>query len=176
MENFNNIINQNRELFDNLEPTDGHFERFNVKLQKRNKMNKFFSPRFIWRIASIAIVIIISGWMAYQFITANSLRQKNQGLSLSDISQEYKEVETYLKSNVDDKLKQLDRLNCLKANNVDKSEIMNELNSIDSMYINLQKELITNSNDERIINAMINCYQMKVEVLDQIISQVSDNC
>ena len=175
MKNLDNIINNNRDSFDSHEPDDGHFERFQSKLKKQSKMKKSRSLKFLWKAASVAIIIAFSGIVAYNYMGSNGVQASKRGMSLSDVSPEYEEVETYLQSNVEDKLDEFVQLQCNKGD-IDKAEILEELKDLDTMYVNLQKELLQNSTDERIINAMINCYQMKVEVLDQIINTVSDNC
>jgi len=48
----------------------------------------------------------------------------------------------------------------------------NELKSMDSVYIQLQKDLKANPDDERIINAMIEHYQTKVDVMSFILEQL----
>jgi hypothetical protein len=49
---------------------------------------------------------------------------------------------------------------------------MKEMKSMDSTYIFLQKELKANPNDERIISAMIEHYQTKLEVMTYIVNQL----
>jgi len=49
---------------------------------------------------------------------------------------------------------------------------MKEMKSMDSTYVSLQKELKANPNDERIINAMIEHYQTKLEVMTYIVNQL----
>jgi len=46
------------------------------------------------------------------------------------------------------------------------------MRSMDSVYVQLQKELKANPDDERIINAMIEHYQTKVEVMTYILDQL----
>jgi hypothetical protein len=43
---------------------------------------------------------------------------------------------------------------------------------MDSVYTQLQKELKANPNDERIINAMIEHYQTKLDVMTYIVNQL----
>jgi uncharacterized protein (DUF305 family) len=43
---------------------------------------------------------------------------------------------------------------------------------MDSVYVQLQKELKANPDDERIINAMIEHYQTKVDVMNYILDQL----
>ena len=45
------------------------------------------------------------------------------------------------------------------------------MKSMDSVYVQLQKELKANPDDERIINAMIEHYQTKVDVMNYILNQ-----
>jgi hypothetical protein len=47
-----------------------------------------------------------------------------------------------------------------------------EMKNMDSVYVQLQKDLKANPDDERIINAMIEHYQTKVEVMNYIINQL----
>ena len=53
-----------------------------------------------------------------------------------------------------------------------KQALLSELRSMDSVYVQLQKDLKANPNDERIINAMIEHYQTKVEVMSYIVNQL----
>ena len=50
--------------------------------------------------------------------------------------------------------------------------LVKEMKSMDSVYVSLQKELKANPNDERIINAMIEHYQTKLEVMTYIVNQL----
>jgi uncharacterized protein (DUF305 family) len=52
--------------------------------------------------------------------------------------------------------------------------LMHELSEMDSIYENLKKDLTTNPNDQRVINAMIQHYQLKVEVMNQILNQLQN--
>jgi hypothetical protein len=60
----------------------------------------------------------------------------------------------------------------LNNNPEQKRALLSELRSMDSVYVQLQKDLKANPNDERIINAMIEHYQTKVEVMSYIVNQL----
>jgi uncharacterized protein (DUF305 family) len=49
---------------------------------------------------------------------------------------------------------------------------MQELASMDSVYVELQKELKANPNDQRIIDAMIKHYQQKIDVMSYLLDQL----
>ena len=52
--------------------------------------------------------------------------------------------------------------------------IIHELSEMDSLMKQLQRDLKTNPGDERIINAMISHYQMKLGVMNQILDQLEN--
>lgn len=182
MKDIEKIIRKNKTAFDNEEPGDGHFDRFEEKLklrfnqkkQQTMKTKKFEYKTFL-RIAAIALVLIVAGMMVFEKTQTTGTEHQQAAISLKDVSPEYEEVEMYYQQTVDKKLNELQNIQCNKTD-MASEDIIQELSDIDTMYNSLQQELMQNKNDERIINAMINCYQMKVEVLDQIINRVNENC
>ena len=91
-------------------------------------------------------------------------------MTLSQVSPEYREVENYYVSQV--KFMQ-NEFTSLDLSNPDQKEIMmQELASMDSVYVELQKELRANPNDQRIVDAMIKHYQQKIDVMSYILEQL----
>ena len=92
-------------------------------------------------------------------------------MTLSDVSPQYKEVENYYVHQVnlmESELTSIDINNDAEQRQV----LLTEMRSMDSVYLQLQKELRANPNDERIINAMIEHYQTKLEVMTYIVNQL----
>jgi hypothetical protein len=92
-------------------------------------------------------------------------------MTLGQVSPQYKEVENYYIHQVnlmEGEIVNIDLTNNLKQ----KTLLLNEMKSMDSVYVSLQKELKANPNDERIINAMIEHYQTKLEVMTFIVDQL----
>lgn len=175
MDKFEKFIEENAANFDSNEPEDGHFERFHNKLNKDKKM-KSTKNIFYWlKLAAVAVIVITLSVFSYLEIISGDVGNTANDVSLSDVSAEYKEVEEYYKTELETKITELNQLQCDKGS-LPKDEIMNEFKSIDNLYNSLKKDLKKNQGNQQIINAMINCYQMKVEVLEQIINQVNDNC
>ena len=50
--------------------------------------------------------------------------------------------------------------------------LMTELNEMDRLFHSLQEDFQANPKDERVINAMISHYQLKLEIMNQIIKQL----
>ena len=58
------------------------------------------------------------------------------------------------------------------SDSIQRSMLLKELSDMDSIYTNLQDELEASPKDKRIINAMIEHYQLKVDVMNQILLQL----
>ena len=54
-----------------------------------------------------------------------------------------------------------------------KAELLKEMSEMDELFVNLQKELKANPDNPVLIDAMINHYQTKIEVLNQIITNLN---
>lgn len=169
MKNIEEIIRTNKDFFDGAEPSEGHMERFKMKLERRfstRTIKRSIVP-YLLRAAVVTILITLSSlWTWEHFIRSGRNR-----MTLGQVSPEYKEVENYYIHQVNLMESELGNID-LKNNPEQKTILNQEMRSMDSVYVQLQKELKANPNDERIINAMIEHYQTKVEVLSYIVDQL----
>lgn len=166
MRNLEKIIINNRNSFDSLEPSEKHFQKFENKLNNYHKKNNNFSFIYILKAASVAVLIILSSVFIFDNLQHNEK-------TLSNISLEYRNVENYyttLVNNKIDKINQLNHYETKKQKELFKKDFINS----DSLYINMQKEMKTNSNDARVINAVINNYQMKIDILNNILKHLNN--
>lgn len=169
MKNIEDIIRDNKDFFEDIEPSQGHFERFNVKLEKRFRghVPKRSIVPYLLRAAVVTLLVTLSSlWTWDHFI-----RPSNNKMTLGQVSPQYKEVENYYIHQVNMMESEIVDVD-LKNNPAQKAVLINEMKSMDSVYVSLQKELKANPNDERIINAMIEHYQTKVEVMTYIVNQL----
>jgi hypothetical protein len=169
MKNIEDLIRNNKDLFEEAEPSKGHLERFNRKLEKRFQVNvpKRSIVPYLLKAAVVTLLVTLSSlWTWDHFI-----RTSNSRMTLGQVSPQYKEVENYYIHQVN--LMEGEIVNVDLKNNPDqKAMLLTEMKSMDSVYVSLQKELKANPNDERIINAMIEHYQTKVEIMSYIVSQL----
>jgi hypothetical protein len=169
MKSIEDIIRNNKDFFEDAEPSEGHLERFNRKLEKRFQINtiKRSIVPYLLKAAVVTLLITLSSlWTWDHFIRTGSTR-----MTLGQVSPQYKEVENYYVHQVN--LMEGEIVNVdLKNNPAQKTMLMKEIKSMDSTYVSLQKELKANPNDERIINAMIEHYQTKLEVMTYIVNQL----
>lgn len=169
MKTIEDIIRGNKDHFEGAEPSDGHFERFSMKLEIRNQKNapKRSIVPYLLRAAVVTLLVTLSSlWTWDHFIRPGSSR-----MTLGQVSPQYKEVESYYIHQVNMMEGEIVNLD-FNNNQEQKSMLVHEMKSMDSVYVSLQKELKANPNDERIINAMIEHYQTKIEVMTYIVNQL----
>jgi len=168
MKNLEEIIRKNRNLFEDREPIDGHLDRFNWKLERRlhsSTVKRSIVP-YLLRAAVVTLLVTLSSLWAWD----NFIRSE-KGMTLGEVSPQYREVENYYVHQVSLMENEFQTLD-FGATPEQKEMLSKELKSMDSTYVQLQKELKANPNDERVINAMIEHYQTKVDVMNYILSQL----
>jgi hypothetical protein len=169
MKNIEDLIRDQKDFFEDAEPSNGHFERFNRKLEVRfqAKTVKRSIVPYLLRAAVVTLLVTLSSlWTWDHFIRPGSSR-----MTLGQVSPQYKEVENYYIHQVN--MMEGEIINIDLAHNPEqKAMLMSEMKSMDSVYVSLQKELKANPNDERIINAMIEHYQTKLEVMSYLVNQL----
>ncbi|HOU02622.1 MAG TPA: hypothetical protein PLL94_05620 [Bacteroidales bacterium] len=169
MKTIDELIRTNRDFFEDGEPSEGHMERFNRKLEircQKMKPSRSIVP-YLLKAAVVTLLITMSSlWTWEHFI-----RSDRDRMALGDVSPQYKEVENYYMHQVNLIESEIGTVEI--TNNPEQKEmLMNEIRSMDSVYVQLQKELRANPGDERIINAMIEHYQTKIEVMGFIVNQL----
>ncbi|MDT8401121.1 MAG: hypothetical protein RQ743_05455 [Bacteroidales bacterium] len=171
MKDIEKIIRENADFFNSEEPFEGHFERFTARLQAR----QFVVPRrvnimpHLLKAAAVAILVTLSSLWTWEHVLSSDANK----MTLSEVSPEYREVEQYYVHQVslmEDEIEDI----WINGQPEDKGLLLDELEEMDETYKELQKDLKANPNDERVINAMVEHYQRKVEVMNYILSQLKE--
>jgi len=169
MKNIEDIIRENKDLFNGAEPSEGHFRRFEMKLQMRfstGTIKRSIVP-YLLKAAVVTLLVTLSSLWTWD----NFIRPDRNKMTLGDVSPQYREVENYYSHQVN--LMETELVNLDFQNHPEQKEMLiNEMKGMDSVYVQLQHELKANPNDERIINAMIEHYQTKVEIMSYILDQL----
>jgi hypothetical protein len=170
MKTIEEIIRSNRDFFEDREPSEGHLERFERMLEARfgtiTTVRRSIVP-YLLKAAVVTLLVTLSSlWTWDHFIRPESKR-----MALGDVSPEYREVENYYIHEVNLMEDQISSVEFV-SDKEHKDMLMSEIKSMDSVYVQLQKDLKANPDDERIINAMIEHYQTKLEVMTFIINQL----
>lgn len=165
------LILDNRHSFEEEEPQDGHFERFEAKLQKASKPVRKINFRPVLKIAAVVIFAL----MAVNQVRIWVKPEKKETLSLGSISPQYREVEFYYTTAIQTGMKQLQVLEKEGYISEKEQQVMKkEQKEFDLMYQKLLEDLEANPDDERVINAMLEYYQARMNVLTLIVNKLNE--
>ena len=171
------ILNNLKELND-IEPKEGHFERFQAKLDAQQKKKKI-TFNLVWKVAAAVVFVLLAVNQANIYFSPDKQNQilsnNNSGFSLASVSPEYKEVEFYYTNAINVGLNQWNTLMADGYISAEEQELMDiELSDFETRYKNLQTDLAANPNDERVINAMLEYYQSKLEIINMIVNKLQE--
>jgi Lhr-like helicase len=164
------IITDNLDGLNSMEPPDGHFERFQKRLKDESK-GKTFRWNTVWKVAAAVVFVFLATNQARLWL----IPEENQPVTLSSISPEYADVEFYYASSIRTGLNTLNSLADDGVISKEENQIMQEeFEAFESRYMSLQKDLQAHPDDERVINAMIEYYQDKFEVITMILNKLQE--
>lgn len=103
---------------------------------------------------------------------ARDFVQRTSKYVKSKTNPEYEQAQNYYVSLVDNRLDQI-----RASENMDeeqKKELLKELSEMDELFVNLQKELKADPDNPVLIDALVNHYQIKINVMNQIITNLNN--
>jgi len=159
MEKLRNILN-NYNLQEN--PPEGHLKRFEEKLDA-NLHRKKITLRPWQGYAAVAITGII---LLFSILYSEP-ETCSGGNILSNTDEEYVEAEFFLIQEIDHRIGIIDTL---IIDEQQAENLLADISEIDYSLCKLKKDLVEAPGDQRIINAVLNTYMLKIEALDYIVN------
>jgi hypothetical protein len=156
-------IRDKREELDGALPPEGHELRFLRKLEDSRPRRVNF--RHALQIAASIAIILASAIVVIQ--------RDRSGSKMAEIALPgtFEEANDFYASQVDQRVEEISSFHFESAE--EKNILLEELQDLDARHKQLVADLEANPDDERVINAMIRHYQLKLEVMDQIIQQLN---
>lgn len=172
------IILKNLEELNDNEPHDGHFERFEAKLQLQNKKKKW-GLNMVWKVAAAVVFVFLAVNQIAIYLNPDRnesrIQNSENSVSLASISPEYEEVEFYYTNAINAGLSQWSTLSEEGFISQEEQKLMDvELNEFESHFKEIQEDLAANPNDERVINAMLQYYQTKLSIINMIVNKLEE--
>ena len=165
------FIKNKRERFDTEEPLSGHFDRFESKLAKAT----IIKERSGFLILKIAAAILIGIIITYAAISEFSTISRNFGQIVSSAKfPELKEAEQFYNVQMNQYYKKIQNLR-FDNDQSQKQIILEELSDMDRQVRNMKRDLRQNPDDERVVHAIINYYQVKLDFMDMIITRTQES-
>lgn len=162
MDNLEKYIRENRAEFDSAVPNLRVWAEIDRQLQRKPVVRRIVWMKLL-RIAASVALLLTAGGVIGAYLTNSTKEVK----SLADISQEYAEMERYFNSQINEKMTQL-------AMYRQDGDVRNDIQELDTLYEQLKKELneAPPGAEEKVIQAMINHYQTKIDILEQVLEKV----
>jgi hypothetical protein len=173
------LISKNLKGLNENEPQEGHFERFEAKLEAMNQRRKVVPLHVVWKIAAAAVFafLIVNQaiiWFSYDSRNISPISETS-GFSLASVSSEYEEVEFYFTNAINVGLNQWETLvNQGLISEEEQLMMENELNEFEQVFTKLQGDLSLSPNDDRVINAMLDYYQTKLSLINMIVEKLQE--
>jgi len=146
--------------FDFQEPQSGHLKRFENKLNSNVKTDK---TSWKWLSVAASVILVFGFWLG-------SNHQKQQ-IELADVSPKMEEVQNYFVNTIYNNLKNIESSRNLETETIIE-EALDQLEDLEEEYIIFLTELNIAENQSKIINAMIQNYQQRIKVLDNVLQQI----
>lgn len=171
MNSIEEFFRNHRDQLNDAEPDEGHFDRFRYKLERmfgaEKVVRKISIVPYLLKAAVVTLLVTLSSL----YVWDSFIRPESRMMTLSDVSPQYREVENYYVSEVSARETEILNLDIM-GTPAQKEIMLQEIRNMDSIYVELQKELKAHPNDERVINAMIEHYQTKLNVMSLILDQL----
>ena len=165
------FINENRDDFDDLVPDPAIWD----KIQKREPETVSVNwTNILIRVAAV-VVIFVSGYIFIDYLTHDDQSQvlvNEEQIDPNDAGmvEELMEAEYYYTSQIEERKEEF---YCLTANNTGLRDDINlEMVELDQVFKNLKEDLKDNADNEEVVFAMIQNYRLKLEILEEILSQL----
>ena len=162
MDSWENKIKNNKDIFDDKELPEGHFERFEALLNEQEKPKKEKRKKFLVMFSAAASVIILIGaglYMNDKFRESSTYVDEN----LAQTNEFYTTNEFYK----DQMLSQIDEIMC-KLDHVDsesKKDLMIDIENIIEENNKFVDDIQKTANTETAIFYMVEHYKINIEAL-----------
>lgn len=164
MEDLEKYIKDNNTLF-NEEPSAGHFDRFEQKLQqyKSNKRRRFI--RSTMRVTAVALLLIMSGlYVSYSLFSED-------GEQIPYAHQEFMEAQFYYKTQISNGINSIKIIDG-GLSTEQRAQLVQEMSEADAYFEELQEDFKATPDDPRVIEAMLNHYKTKAMIINNIVNDL----
>lgn len=179
MKTLDQIIRDETEMFDDKEPAEGHFERFELRLEALHASSGRPKPVRLWlKIAAGITILMTAGLSVYELATRDFSQQTSLRQSTLGLPAELTEVLDIYESRTNLQMKELTQLaqTCPNSAPMVKTT-QNEVARLDRNMVDLISALKENPSDDRVQNALIrNCKAKESLLCDMLLREKMKKC
>jgi len=166
MRKLEDFMRDNRDDFDSELPSLDLWDKIESKLEKKEKgKHKFL------KIASAVAAVLVLAILGTYMLQPQSDNNRYANISDPELKN-LLETEAFYAQKVSLKVGEIQK--CYKVHPELKMDIENDLNELDTMYRELEKDLDDNLYNREVIEAMIQNNRFRLEMVDRVLNQI--NC
>jgi hypothetical protein len=166
------FISDHREQFDLYEPDERLWTGIESGIGRRKVLGIGWKG-LLWRAAAVVLIFGASFLLQeYRHQHRGMLSEREQGKILRKIP-ELEEAEIYYTGLLDEKLQEVKPL--LSQHPELGISLNQDLSELDSIYQELQKDLMDNIANDEVVEAMIQNYVLKIQILEDLLKYMDEN-
>jgi cytoskeletal protein RodZ len=167
MGNLEEQIRKNREDLDRYTPPEGTWRKIEKELKKDKRLNRQW-------ISIAAMVVVIFGTAVVLFRPVYRWTDNKKNIdNVTAENPQLKETEIYYNNLVNTLYKEATPL--LTNNPEAKKELNTDLSHLDSICIDLKKDLKDNISNQEVVEALIRNYRIKIQILEEMVTVLKEN-
>lgn len=161
MDNFEKYIKSHRDQFDDRNPDPLVWERISAQLPVSRTEGRRVAMWKLTAAAAAVVALVMMGIVAGMYM--------NRGVTMDPAYADFMETQKYYQSQYTEKKSELSQY-------VYDPEVDEDLQELDRMYQELSEELATTNkpNKSELINAMIEVYRTRIELLERVMTQIEN--
>jgi len=171
-DNLDQFVTENAEDFDTLEPPRMAWDNIEKQLPASRKpvIRKLWP--YAWKVAA-AILIFASSWMLKDY--TDQKKQSGPAFTSAEINSnpqlgELSDAEAFYTTKISSKQAELAKYASQHPEIIE--DLKKEFREMDKNKAELEKDLAQSNADEKVIEAIILSYRVKLEILDQMLTEL----
>lgn len=170
------FVLNHREEFEQLKPNQSVWTNIGQGMDEHDKSSKTVSFMLFFKRTAAAVVLMLALYGAYHLAAGGATMKKSVNvLTSEEMAQNSKlkelfEAQLYYSHQVSNKMQQLE--NYCKDFPIVCSEVMEETRAMESEMKQLKGDLKENVGNERVLEAMVRNYRIKLRIMEDLLESV----
>jgi flagellar basal body-associated protein FliL len=168
MDDIRKRIEQNRNLFDDQEPSSGHMERFGMLLKNRNEQeHKRKKKARLITILSVAASIAVLAAMAVRFYTPGDSSNGVPAPEIISAADEFKTTNDYYNQKMEEKIADI-MCKLAYTDSENQARLTKDIQQIVDSNSDFINEIVKSEDKEAAIHYLVKHYKTNIDVLENI--------
>jgi hypothetical protein len=169
------FIQDNRSAFDDLEPSSAAWDKIENRINSKSERQISRINHWIWK-AAVLICVFASAWFLHDLAdyTANHKHTiEPASVSGTSVLNEMADGEAYYTAQINNKQAELEKYTREHPEIID--DLKKEFRELDRDNLQLKEDLVESNASEKVIEAIMQSYRIKLQILEQVLSELKGN-